>query len=67
MIVVKTAGGHAPPAPWRGEDWAGGGREGERKSERARERGDQAHTVADGEGHKKALPGPPETPSRSHE
>ena len=27
------AGGHAPPAPWRSEDWAGGERERERERE----------------------------------
>jgi len=35
-VTALTARGHAPPAPWRGEEWAGGG--GERERERARER-----------------------------
>ena len=35
---MMEGGGHAPPAPWRGEDWAGGKREREREREREGER-----------------------------
>jgi len=44
------------PPPTRGEEWAGGERERERASQRARERADQAHTVVAGEGGGCSLP-----------
>ena len=35
--VLLTDEGHAPPGPWRSEDWACGERERERERERGRE------------------------------
>ena len=43
-LLKTTAGGHVPPATWRGEG------EEEREIEYARERGDQAQTVVAVEG-----------------